>query len=319
MLDSLFDDPDGFRKITGITIEEFNMLFGLVRNLLESVSIKNPDVTKLKQRKSTKRIFTPAQQFLLFMIWIRQYVVGEFLAWIAGCDSAQIYKYNYATLVCFSHTMNIFISLPPRSIRNAMGVNWRNVQINLVGDGVEQPVSKSIEKLIEKTLFSGKKCQHTFTKLVYCSANGYVFFASDTYTGSKTDAQLVSLPENFIWEHLDSDEYIALDKGFKGFQQYWKNVVLPFMYAKEDALESEHIQFNNKFKSIRTVIENVFCAAKKFRICSDKLRVKTTKLAHAKEVHNMAWRSCLGIVNLLRCPLKSFPLPDGSQQGNNGS
>ena len=84
-------------------------------------------------------------------------------------------------------------------------------------------------------------------------------------------------------------------------------MVLPFMYAKDTELLPEDADFNNKFKSIRTVIENVFCAVKKFRICSDNLRVKTTNLDHAKKVHDMAWRTCAGIVNILRAPLKAFP------------
>lgn len=104
------------------------------------------------------------------------------------------------------------------------------------------------------------------------------------------------------------------DKGFKGYQNYWKNVVLPYMYTTED---SEHLAFNNKFKSIRTIIENVFCSAKKFRICSDKLRVKTTQLHHAKEVDDMIWRLCLGIVNLLRCLLKAFPVIIQNQLNDN--
>lgn len=60
-------------------------------------------------------------------------------------------EHSVTFCVCFSHGMGKFV-----------GVSWRGVQINLVGDGVEQPVSKSIVKLIEKILYSGKKCDHTF-------------------------------------------------------------------------------------------------------------------------------------------------------------
>ena len=81
----------------------------------------------------------------------------------------------------------------------------------------------------------------------------------------------MSLPENYILEKLDSDEYIALDKGFKGYQKHWSKLILPYMYAKDSEMLPRDIVFNSKFKSIRTVIENVFCEIRKFRIWSETL------------------------------------------------
>ena len=100
------------------------------------------------------------------MVWMRQYFVDEVLSWITGVDSSQIYRYNYASLVVFSSVMKQFICVPKlREIRDTHGVSWRGIQINVIGDGVEQHVSSCSTTLTEKSLYSGKKCRHTFTKL----------------------------------------------------------------------------------------------------------------------------------------------------------
>ncbi len=70
----------------------------------------------------------------MFLFWFRQYVIDEVLAWMCECDSSQVRKYNNATLVCFSHVMWQYVDVPPRAVRDALGVRWRNIQINLIGD-----------------------------------------------------------------------------------------------------------------------------------------------------------------------------------------
>jgi hypothetical protein len=117
---------------------------------------------------------------------------------------------------------------------------------------------------------------------------------------------LISFPENFAWKNLTENEYIGLDEGFKGYQRYWRYAVLPFIYSNDNELKDKHLQFNNNFKSIYTVIENVFCAMKKRRICKERLRVKTTNPDHEKKIHHMIWVVIAGFVKLVRAPLKSF-------------
>ena len=93
----------------------------------------------------------------------------------------------------------------------------------------------------------------------------------------------------------------------RGSRDIRRNGRARYMYTTESQLQPEQ-HFNNQFKSIRIVVENVFCSIKKFKICSEKLRVKTYDLKHAKHVHDMAWSSCGGIFNLLHAPLKVFPM-----------
>jgi hypothetical protein len=107
-------------------------------------------------------------------------------------------------------------------------------------------------------LFSGEKCKHTITKLAFCSPNGIFYYLSPTYTGSKADVQIMTFPENYIFEKLEGDEYISFDKGFKGYQKHWSKVVLPYIYAKDSQLLPDDMVFNNNFKSISTVIEMCF-------------------------------------------------------------
>jgi hypothetical protein len=91
--------------------------------------------------------------------------------------------------------------------------------------------------------------------------------------------------ENRFWEKITSSEYIITDKGFKGIDRYHKNICLPFFDEENDKTKS----FNNELAHYRIIVENVFSAIKKWKICSNTLALKFNQITDALNKHNKIW------------------------------
>lgn len=83
---------------------------------------------------------------------------------------------------------------------------------------------------------------------------------------------------------MESWEYIGFDGGFKGVQQLHP-VFLPIEENGKGPLTEQEKQFNNKFSSYRTVMENVFAHIKHWTICKNTFRTKTS-LEATLELHH---------------------------------
>ena len=142
-------------------------------------------------------------------------------------------------------------------------------------------------KDLEMATFSGKNTDHTVELLVACTVlDGKVCYVSETKEGKYGESNMLSDVKWQTW--LDEGEYLT-DKGFGG-----KLVLHKWRKKKQAPLTEISLEENKTFDRFRIVIENCFCWAKKFRICSDSWRVKTQTKAKEFEdfllKHNKIWR-----------------------------
>ena len=115
--------------------------------------------------------------------------------------------------------------------------------------------------------------------MLVCSPTGYIYFISKSYPGkifklkiiyigSNNDIGIYKLYENLIHRHLDKDEAICADAGYRGLQTL-HTAILPFIDV--DSKDSTYLQkqeFNNHLAHYRIVVENVFSQIKNWNICS---------------------------------------------------
>jgi hypothetical protein len=103
---------------------------------------------------------------------------------------------------------------------------------------------------------------------------------------------------------------MAIDLGFKGMQKDFKHTAFPFSDNAEknyDLLDKE-IEFNKKFKSIRTIIENIIAHVKMWKICKYTYRsYPGNDLLGIQEEHHKLWVIASDLVNefvpLLKQPI----------------
>ena len=105
---------------------------------------------------------------------------------------------------------------------------------------------------------------------------------------------MCEFPENRFWEHITSEECIIADKGFRGLDRFHKNIYIPFF---NDVDQEPIKQFNNELAHYRIIVENVFGAIKKWKICTHTLELKFTEIKDALNKHNKIWSVVAYLIN----------------------
>ena len=229
---------------------------------------------------------------MMTLIWLRHYIV---------CQST-VQRYTTLIIDILFEKYNSEILFPSVQDRWKKSAQFKGAKITVVVDGSEQQVGIPGNKQKEKSLFSGKKQLHTFTLLLVCGVDGRVYFLSMSYQGSKNDMNLIGCEENSFWKGLDDWEYICADKGFRGLQHKWPNIVLPYI---GDQLTEEEKEFNKGVARIRIVVENVFSHLKKWRICKYTFRGNINDIDGSLIRHNKIWVVVAGLYNDFVAPIRN--------------
>jgi len=197
------------------------------------------------------------------------------------------------------------LQLPNFNSRKEMAVPFYRYQISMIIDGVEQEIEMKVNKKIAKLARSGKKAKYTVTKLIGVSPLGKLMIFSRSYRGALNDMNLCHqlFTKSFI-SSFTKEESIAADKGFIGLEEVWSNVniVTPFKKKNGNIHEMKKV-WNNRLKTIRTVVENYFSQLKDFKILRYKFRANGT-IEEVVEKHHYIWTVCAGI-------LDQFVFPNG--------
>lgn len=311
-----------FRNIIGISTNEFDELHSNVNSELEATSITTGEA-KEYAKMGRDRVMGTVMQLMVFLLYMRQAISLQFLSWLTGVSPSNLYKYNRATMNVLYNYYKDKINFGRVSDRLINGRELCNVIITTVVDGAEQAVLRPINKVIDKLIYSGihsvyctynigKKAKHTFSKMIVCAPTGYIYYVSPSYNGAMNDKSIIDLPENQFYRKLSCCEWIAADLGYKGLQNDYTNVALPFPDNNEKGytlLDNEK-HFNKQFKSIRTVVENVISHIKMWRICKNTFQVHTNDLEKAQQVHHKTWVIAAGMVNQFVMPLKGLQLEE---------
>jgi hypothetical protein len=288
--------------VTGVKSSELDVLCNRFEEDLLMTTLHEPYRRKDCKRGKVREIST-RNQILLFLVWIRHYPVERLLAWIFALNKKLVHTYNSGTLFVFYRYYMNKCKFPSREFRVGHSTRLRGALVTLVVDATEQHVLVSQDKLMEMATYSGKKNKHTFSVMIAASPDGHLCFISRSYVGSKTDLNIYQMPENHIHRNIEEDEWIIFDKGYRGTSSQFKNVALPF-YGQWYNLSEKERKFNSDHAAIRVVVENFNKECKRFKICSNVFRVRTSDLEHAREIHHRVWIVVSGMVNGFVSPLR---------------
>ena len=150
---TLFLIPELFRTLTGLTIEQFNTLVDDTKDYVLQICIETGK--PMTRRNGKKRELDIREQLLMCLIWMRQYIVVRFIAWLFGISHPMVVKYNAATINGLYRYFNSRIFIPEFPIREQNGAMLRRALITIVIDGTEQEVKTPLKRIDEKSLYSG--------------------------------------------------------------------------------------------------------------------------------------------------------------------
>jgi hypothetical protein len=258
--------PRIFRKLTGVSLSEFDLLCEQVRPAANSLfkSTGRPPVLATLEDKLT-----------LLLVYYRSYATHELLGYFVGLDDSNVGR--------------LFKKLEPivaRKVHIKKDRTLTNDKVEeLLLDVTEQPIQRPKNNSDRKKYYSGKKKRHTQKVELVMKRSGEIINVSSSEPGRKHDFRIRkesnALPK-------DPPKYV--DLGYQGLAHICKNVLLPFKKPKGGKLTAEKKAYNKAHSRIRIDVEHKFAEIKKFRILSEVYR-------NFRKKHHLRFNIIAGIVN----------------------
>ncbi len=301
----LIKNATRFKRVTGMTIEEFDSLYTEVAKKhpkMEEKRLDRPD-RKRAIGAGRRHVLNLKDRLVLCLFYIKTYATQE----VVG----MFFKLSQGTVSNTVSNMSLVIkdSLPtPKKIYAKVG------RIKTIGelekmfrgltcltDASEQPIQKPKRRDMEKSHYSGKAHTHTAKVQYTMNCDGLIVHKTAHSPGSVNDITIFKKKHPSFPEICspDGDNSVAvrlrnlMDKGYMGAQKIENGtrVILPIRKRPGKKLSEEEKSYNNCHSSIRIYVENGIRRIKVFRIMGDKYRNPLKK-------YDMINSIVCGLVNL---------------------
>jgi hypothetical protein len=265
--ESLSRKPRIFRKLTGMSLGEFEILMDSVRENLKKT---------FTHMGRPRRLASSEDKVLLLLIYYRSYATHEFLGYFVGLNDSNVCR--------------LFKRLEPLMAKKIHITKDRTLTedkiAELLLDVTEQPIQRPTKRKPRKNYYSGKKKRHTQKIEMTMTRDGKIIDISHSKPGREHDfkirKQRKPLPP-------DADKYV--DLGYQGLDKLSSHVLLPYKKPKGGKLTPEQKAYNREHSKVRIAIEHKFAQLKKFRILGETYR-------NFRRKHHLRFNIIAGIVNL---------------------
>ena len=263
----LSQKPRIFRKITGLTLNNFKRIIDLVSNDFDYAF---PNIGR------KRKVSNHNDRLILILLYYRCYITHEFIGYFVDLDEANICR--------------LFARIEPLiaghvHIKKDRSLTEEALSI-LLTDVTEQPIQRPKNKRARKSYYSGKKKRHTQKTEITITKKGKIINVSKTKPGSVHD---ITIRRKGNPLPPAANKYA--DIGYQGWQNESNNVTLPHKKPKNAKLTAQQKQENKEHSQIRISLEHKFAELKKFRILGEVYR-------NFRKKHNLRFNVIAGIVNL---------------------
>ena len=259
--------PRVFRKLTGLSLQEFARILDLVS---DSFTKAFPKIGRLR------KVATHEDRLILILLYYRSYVTHEFIGYFVGLDDANVCR--------------LFARIEPLIAKHIHIKKDRSLTEDVVGalltDATEQPIQRPKNKKARKMYYSGKKKRHTQKTEITITTQSKIINISRTHPGSRHDITI-----RRQGNPLPSQAKKYGDLGYQGWQKESPHVYLPHKKPKHGKLTAQQKRENKEHSQIRILVEHKFAQLKKFRILGEVYRNFRTK-------HHLRFNIMAGIVNM---------------------
>lgn len=265
--DKLSEHPRIFKKLTGLSLDEFAHLFQQVESSLDKA---------FGHMGRGRKINTHYDRLVLLMVYYRAYVTHEFLGYFVGLDESNVCRlFQRLEPVVAQHI----------HIKKDRTLTEETVDAILI-DATEQPIQRPQNKKARKRYYSGKKKRHTQKIEIAVTTEGKIINVSQTTPGRVHD---IKIRQRGSPLSPDAEKYA--DLGYQGLQHTVSLIHLPHKKPKGGKLTPQQKEENRQHSKIRIAVEHKFSQFKKFRILAEVYR-------NFRKKHHMRFNIIAGILNL---------------------
>ncbi len=189
--------PRVVQHLTGVSVAEFN---ALVTDLLPAFTAA--EQTRLSRPTRQRAIgggrqfdLPPREQFLLTVIWLRQYPMHEVLGFLFGISHPTVGRILQRVLPLLEAAGRDTMRMPDpgkKHRRTLDALLADTPELAVIIDTFEQPVQRPKDRREADTYYSGKKKQHTHkTQVAVDETTGRIVDVSPTVRGPTADLMLL--------------------------------------------------------------------------------------------------------------------------------
>lgn len=288
--------PNIFKHLTGLTLDEFDILIERISNLYEEYRYE-----RLK-RENRQRGFgggdkpelDRVHQLLVTVMWLRLYWTHELLGFFFGVSQPTISRYVSQLLPMLeAHGLDTMRTpiISRKKRLSQLGQALQEVpELQLVIDSFEQKVQRPKDKSEQGEWYSGKKRSHTVKSQVAVDTDiGQIVDISDSVTGRTADIKL--LEQSGFLHDIPPETPVGGDLGYKGMDKLHPNAHTPRKKPRGKPRPPEDVAFNRQFSQKRIIVENSINRLRHYQSLDQTDR--NHRQHHARRV-----RAVAGLVNL---------------------
>lgn len=271
---SLSKRPLVFKRLTGLTIEEFNLLLDKFKSGW-LIFIRDQFLSKERKRKfgggRKSRLDSLEDKLLFILIYVRLYPLMVVQGIFFDFEDSRACQWVHRLLPILDQVTGFAHTRPRRGNGRSLDEILREFpelkEFGISLDGTERPTKRSKNPEKQKSQYSGKKKRHTVKNIVAVSTkNSQIFFLSKTRDGTVHDKRI--LDEEYLSCH-DPHLEAATDSAFIGAKIGSLKLVMPKKNTKLHKLTSSDKEQNRAISSIRVKAEHAIAGIKRSRSVKD--------------------------------------------------
>lgn len=274
---TLVKHPKHFRRLTGITPEEFNEVYDKFvtcwKGYIDPIA-KAPGRKREYGGGRHAKLETLQDKLLFILVYVRMYPLLFLQGILFGIEEGNTCIWVHRLLPLLDNALGFAHKRPDRRKR---GRNLTELlrdfpelkELGILGDGVERPVRKPKNSDKQKSIYSGKKKRHTRKNIILTNPETTeVLFLGETQDGTMHDKKAADE------EKLKTDIPVKLgvDLGFEGLEIQNIHIVLPRKKPKGKELTELEKGQNTAFSRRRVKVEHAISGIKRNRSVQDIYR-----------------------------------------------
>lgn len=273
--DRLRRNPDTFRRLTGISPEDFDQVLADLRPLYEEAERERLDRPDRERAIGGGRNFKLAleDRLLMLLMYYRLYITHEFLGFLFDLDDSNVGR-NI-------NPLEPLLAQVFRIERRRIEAEEEEIE-KLFFDATEQPIQRPSSKNPRREYYSGKQGDHTIKHQIAVDEAGKIQAVSHSYPGRVHDKRVYDAEQVVIPRKAEA----IGDLGYQG-----SVLTVPNKKPKGRTLSEEEKAYNREHASERILVEHVIGKLKIFKILSDRFRNKRSR-------HALMFKNIAGLCNL---------------------
>lgn len=295
----LFNKPSQFKRFTGLTIDEFNLLVKRIKPLWIKKEAKRLSARRRLRKMGAGHPYhlkSLEDKILMMLVFYRSYVTYCLLGYLFDFDASNacrlVLKLTPLVSTAADPKINEFMRVKkPRRIGTIKElIETYPEYLEIIIDATEQEVKKPSRVRRKNRYRSGKVKHHTLKTQVTINDKGRILHVSKSVPGRMHDKAL--LDQSKVLDHIPKRSKSFLDRGYEGerkshptldirlpYKRYWKR-------PDRGKLTRGQRQANTLRSKRRIVVEHVISHLKKFQILSQTYRSSIP--LYGKHIKNIA-------------------------------